>query len=371
MQSTTPRTRVTTAATAHGAARLACIAALALAACQDSVGPAQDEAFETARARGDYAALESVLNGAAVTSFESMSARLSTSASAGANVPGLIGVAAAARPGAPASAGLLLRELQSLDAALPLISPASRGATFVWSAESGDYRKDPTRAGAPANGVRFILYATDPATGQPDPTRERGHADLTDTGSANGPDVALRLVAVYEGITFLNYGLTLVPQAHRGRLDVRGFVRDPEHRVDFEVAVEGSRDGAVGRVDVAFTIGIAARAFRIDGRVRGVENGAGRGEIELTVRHGEHSIRTVVVGDERTIDASFAINGTIFATARGDRANPVIRRPDGSPLSAGEIEALAHIVRLTETILEWVNCLVEPVGGLVALGIVL
>lgn len=351
---------------------MALSAALVLAACQDSSGPVNDAEFDAVRARADYAALESVLNAAAVRSFEATSSRISATTSGGVSVlPLADGISALATPSTRRTgAERLLRDAGAIAAGLPLISPFNRGATFVWDAARGDYAKS-TRSGAPGNGVRFILYATDGATGKPDPARERGYADLVDTGSPTGPDIALRLVAVYEGITFLDYGLTLVARTGGGRLEVTGFVRDAENRVDFDIDVEGARDGASDRVDVTFAIEIEARDFRVVGQVRGVEDGTGRGEVDVTVRHGADSIRTIVQGDGGRIDATFYINGTAFATARGDQANPVIRRPDGSELSALEVEALVHIVRITGTLLEWLGCLVEPVGGLVALAILL
>ena len=262
---------------------MALSAALVLAACQDSSGPVNDAEFDAVRARADYAALESVLNAAAVRSFEATSSRISATTSGGVSVlPLADGISALATPSTRRTgAERLLRDAGAIAAGLPLISPFNRGATFVWDAARGDYAKS-TRSGAPGNGVRFILYATDGATGKPDPARERGYADLVDTGSPTGPDIALRLVAVYEGITFLDYGLTLVARTGGGRLEVTGFVRDAENRVDFDIDVEGARDGASDRVDVTFAIEIEARDFRVVGQVRGVEDGTGRGEVDVT-----------------------------------------------------------------------------------------
>ena len=49
------------------------------------------------------------------------------------------------------------------------------------------------RTGAPANGVRFLLYAVDPVTFQPvEPLVEAGYVDITDLSGGNTQSVGWR-----------------------------------------------------------------------------------------------------------------------------------------------------------------------------------
>jgi hypothetical protein len=57
------------------------------------------------------------------------------------------------------------------------------GTTFVYDGEEGRYVGDPEATGAPANGVRFVLYAIDPAPRRPAEPLQPG---LDVRGSADG-----------------------------------------------------------------------------------------------------------------------------------------------------------------------------------------
>jgi hypothetical protein len=84
-----------------------------------------------------------------------------------------------------------------------LISDSSLGMTFVYDPAQNKYVADPLRTGAPANGIRLILYAAT-SIGEPDVTQETGHADLIDNG-AGVDGIDLRFEVVNEGQTFLDY----------------------------------------------------------------------------------------------------------------------------------------------------------------------
>jgi hypothetical protein len=88
------------------------------------------------------------------------------------------------RAAVPFSAQFVQDYALSGSAAEPVFPPELLGMTFEWSFGEGHYV--PTeRAGAPTNGIRFILYAIDPLSRVPiDPLVETGHLDLTDEGGA-------------------------------------------------------------------------------------------------------------------------------------------------------------------------------------------
>jgi hypothetical protein len=254
---------------------------------------------------------------------------------------------------------------------VPLISDANRGRTFIYDAGLDRYVVA-DRTGAPADGVRFILYATDAAIGRPDASRETGHADLIDRGQSGDARVSLRLVAVSGGRTFMDYAFTADPGDRQGAIAVSGYAQGDADRLDFDIAV-ADRDGADERsLDVDFDLAVAAREFTAAGEVHGVERAAGdHGEIDLLVRHGNDSVGVDAIGTDDAIEASFEVNGSLFATARGGHDRPDIRSADGRELSAAELMALGYIVHLTDSVFMLVECLVEPVGELIGLAIVL
>jgi hypothetical protein len=88
------------------------------------------------------------------------------------------------------------------------IPPGLLGQTLVYDPSTTSYVIDPSRTGAPANGVRFVLYEVHPTSGLPvEPLVEIGHADVVDTGSP--PSVAISItVTAAGGATVLAYDIT-------------------------------------------------------------------------------------------------------------------------------------------------------------------
>ena len=60
----------------------------------------------------------------------------------------------------------LLPKASRINASVAGIPSAVLGTTFVWDLDSGTYVASDL-SGAPAQGVRFILYAINPVTGLP------------------------------------------------------------------------------------------------------------------------------------------------------------------------------------------------------------
>ncbi len=84
------------------------------------------------------------------------------------------------------------------------IPPEVAGKTFEYSA--GSYVAT-GRTGAPANGVRFIIYAVHPVTFEPvEPLNEVGYVQITDLSGSNTQ--AARVAVVSNAITYLDYTVT-------------------------------------------------------------------------------------------------------------------------------------------------------------------
>ena len=102
--------------------------------------------------------------------------------------------------------------------------------------------------GAPANGVRFILYAINPVTGEPvDPLQEVGYADLLDqsTGSSN----SVRVQLVSNNVTYFDYGVTGSSTASSAQVVVDGYVTDGTTRVNFDLNTSAVQTGSEAGLD--------------------------------------------------------------------------------------------------------------------------
>lgn len=252
-----------------------------------------------------------------------------------------------------------------------VISENARGTTFVYDPERMEYVPDPDRAGAPANGVRFILYAVNPVTGQPIVEQEIGWADLLDEGEGEA-GIALRLQVVSEGERFLDYSVRVNGNEGSGTIAIAGFIRNGVDRLDFEIQAAGTSGGGGATFDLNVRLEIAARDFEVEASVSGVEaETGGSGEVELVVRYDGKSVRIEIARTENSLEAAFFINGELFATASGDAEGPEIRGADGQPLSPEEMQALGRILELADNLFNLFGDLMEPAGAIVGLGLAL
>ena len=353
------------------------LAALA-AACEPGTAPDLDAMLDTDAALADYDAVESLLASPDWEGFRALGGRTPFSASPAAveMVAALDGVGA--RGGERAFAAELSGQLASLAAssgapgAAPIISETHRGATFVYDPDTDQYVVDPDREGAPATGVRFILYEVD-AAGLPVVEDEVGHADLVDEGDASAEDVALRLVVVADGRTALDYRTTLDIGLLWGEITVLGFLEGENGvRLDFDIGARSTQSPGGGTLDITFDLSVESRGFFITGSVSGMEEGGeDAGEVQLTVRHRQHAIEVDMTGAAGQLDGVILLNDELFATVSGHADSPTILSADGDPLTFEEQLVLHRVVDTVEDVFDFLEDLVDPVDELIFVGIIL
>ena len=340
--------------------------ALMAGACSDSAtGPSAPGELDTQTANARLDGFESFFQSSEWKSYEALGTRIGPASASASVVPGLEGWAVEAPSGAAGAAEAATRLLVSTQR-IPLISAGSLGTTFAIDPTTGEYAPDPARTGAPANGVRFILYGLLPGTQDPDLSNEIGWVDLTDDG-ASSDGIDLRLTAVAEGVTFLEYGVALSGTETRASLGVDGFLRDGPVQLDFSFAANVSSDGQRHTLDVDATLDVEAEDLHVVLSADGIgveEEAQGTLAFDLRVSYGADSIAIEATGTDRQISAVFRVNGEVFATAEGDPDQPVILGADGEPLSLDEVEVL-------EDVFEFFEHLVEPAGGIIELAVAL
>lgn len=205
----------------------------------------------------------------------------------------------------------------AIDASLVSIPPEVAGKTFVYDEGTAEWVAS-DRTGAPASGVRFVLYAVDAFGDVVSPLVETGYVDLTDLSS--GSELSARLVAVSGGQTKADYSATATGDAGNGTLEVEGFIGTGSQRVDldFTADVTTSGDNVTYALDsrlefpghdVVFDVSLDGTSNEVAGAYTAqleqlIESPNGR--IELA---GEFQPETHLV---------IRVNGDVYATYDGD-----------------------------------------------------
>lgn len=356
------------------------VAALTLTAvaCDPGTSPEMSAELDGEAAREGIEAMRSAMGSDDLSAFRALAGRTPFGASEAA-----IGAVAAMTPveadtGGRAFALDLARRMGAAASAAsaapatgPIISGWHRGSTFVYDPEVDEYRPDLTLKGAPATGVRFLLYEVD-AHGKPILGEEVGYADLVDEGDGSVEDIVLRLRVVQSSETLLDYRTTLDHDATSAALTVDGFLIGDGTRLDFDIAVAAEGSEGTAQIDLDFDLGVAEHDLTVVGHVRGVEEDEeGEGNVELDIRSGADHIGVEMTGSDGILDGTVLVNGAPFALVGGAAGDPVITNPSGDALTLAEIALLHGIVKVVEDVFELVEDLVEPVGAIVLLGLVL
>ena len=128
----------------------------------------------------------------------------------------------------------------AINASLVSIPPEVAGKTYVYDDVAGDWVAS-DRTGAPATGVRFMLYAVDAFGDIVTPLVETGHIDLTDLSS--GGELGARLVAVSGGQTKADYSATATGDEGNGAFEVSGFIGTGQQRLDLDFSADVNTSG--------------------------------------------------------------------------------------------------------------------------------
>jgi hypothetical protein len=249
-----------------------------------------------------------------------------------------------------------------------LIPLDALGKTFVWDVEVDHYVMSDL-PGAPANGVRFVLYAVDPITHDVvEPLVETGYADLTRTSTAT--TVTARVEVYSAGIApvkVLDYSVTVQGPAVAPTFLVDGFARNGTDSLAFELSstlafvaetieldwnAEHAARGVGAHVLTTLTTGGATPNALINGLIAG-PNGSVRIEGQ--------------VFDATGGTISVKVNGELFATITVEQAEdetPVILNAAGDPPTEAEAEMLRMIFHWFARAFVVFASLLAPVGTL-------
>jgi hypothetical protein len=214
------------------------------------------------------------------------------------------------------------------------------GVTFTRNAETLEYEPS-DRTGAPSNGVRFIVYAINPISGQPvTPLQEVGYADVEVSGTDAAPSVRIELVS--GNVTYLDYTVGATIGQTAVTLTVTGFVSNGEDRVNFDLDVHLGEN--VFTIDYTLTVPTRGN-FRLDLELDvNPTDSTVTSSLELRGPHGT----VTIAGSETSSGGSYQVevNGDPFATITMSSSGTVVTGADGEPLTEEELEALQQMYLL-------------------------
>jgi hypothetical protein len=365
----------------HSAKRVLTAAALAVLAVgcgKDSNGP--EAPFDPAGTSSDMSAVGASFESPALASFNAAADEI------GLTTGGSAALALSARPTAALATGGKTSAMRyaaslaktyagraprpSLAVAQAAIPPALLGTTFVWDVSVQHYAASDL-TGAPADGVRFLLYAVNPVTGIPvEPLVEIGYADVATTQTTTS--ASANIVVVSENVTYLDYTARITAaSASTGNIAVSGYVTNGDDRVNFDLdtGVTFTQTTTQTTLDLAldYVLTVPTRGgFRIDleADVSGaLETDTGTYTLDLTARgpHGTVNIAGNATAGGGTFQVR--VNGDLFATidiSAGDTA--VITGKDGGALTAAEEAALEDVFHMFGAGLDFFLQLLDPSG---------
>lgn len=265
------------------------------------------------------------------------------------DVTGLMGDG---RPSAPAD---LVRRLRNagiaLDATnLTSLFPATVvGKTFVYNPNTALYEAS-TRTGAPATGVRFILYAVDPILNTViTPLQEIGYLDFDDQTTA------LHITAVVGGVTYLDYAVSSsINQSASFQLNANGYVTDGSHQVNFTVALSASPSGVT--IDYDITAPASGGAIHLQA--------AGTSSTDLTttltITDGTDTTILKITQSGTALDGTITYNGTVVINIAGTTTQPTFTSASGASLTNAQLAALRALGDFIGNVFNGFNALLGP-----------
>ena len=344
---------------------LALTLAVLAAGCGGGDSNAPDAAFDPAGTSSDIGAIEASFESPAASGFAAAAGAISAvlgespAAAAVRAVPTKALIAGGKPAAGHYSATLAKAYLKPAGGIRPSLSTAAiqeqyLGVTFTYDAEAGYGPSELT--GAPANGVRFIVYAVDPISGVPvQPLVEVGYADIITTETASAATVQIELVSA--GVTFLDYTVGATGSASGATVTVTGFVTNGDDRVNFDLDNHLSSES----LTLDYTLTVPTRdGFRID-----FEGEATDATVTTTLEaRGPHGTVTIS-GTQSTASGSYEVevNGELFATITTSGTGPaVIVGADGEPLTEAELEALGAVFAVFLEGFDFFEDLIDPIG---------
>ena len=323
---------------------LSLVFAIGLAACDDSTNPG--DSFDPSASAADLEAVGSAFNTDVYESLSKMGGDFGGVAAAPALAASVVDagwIVVSSPENWQLYGGEIANALLSRSAAALLSPDTFGGRRYVHKAEGHCHTRD--RAGAPANGIRFILYEVNPITGEPG-TTEIGWVDVMDEST----DLAavVRLSVLSGEIEFINYTVSASGVINSVSLDIDGWVTDGTTQVNFTLNHSIDATFATARAEIDYQIDVPSRDFSVAANmVVEFDAETQAGTITIVASFSQANNNVVVQGsidsqsDSGTLEV--LVNGNLFATITFAGESITVAGPDGNALSQEHAQALRKI----------------------------
>lgn len=272
------------------------------------------------------------------------------------------------RPARPFNAQMMVDPSFAME---PIFPSNFLGTTFEWDDGLGRYAMT-ARTGAPADGVRFILYAVDPFSGEPVvPLNEIGWLDLIDEGNASATQ--LRVLANTGGVDRLDYTVSasyaLLGDVVEATATGAGFISDGTRALVFNLVqtVSFNTVAETMRVDMLYDLRMDDENVRVvvevgsDIDLSASDLGL---DVMLTVTDGGNvTMLDVAVDETENISGSVVHNGQTVALMDGSTSSPMFTDAGGEPLTSAEIAALTEVFDVVDDVFDFVEAIFAPFGS--------
>jgi hypothetical protein len=219
------------------------------------------------------------------------------------------------------------------------------GKTLAWDAQTSGYVVT-NQTGAPANGIRILLYFTNSATGMPFlPVTPIGSLDLTDKSTAQANK--LGVVLTFGQTTVGAYDITLVSSTSSVTATAVGYLQAVagSDRIDFNLhdvlSVSGQSLSLVSTNDITH----AGTSIHVVLNQSDIFSGGA--SLVARVQRGNATIELTGTGDlgNRTgpISGNIKFNNTSVATISGSFEDPAIAGTGGHTFTAEQVDAMLVI----------------------------
>ena len=342
----------------------AAVLALALAACGKDNGPST---FDPQGTSADMAAAQGAFASQQTSSFAAVGAEISTVLN-GSPVVASSAALALSRPSASSVryarqlTGLLARPGRGIQASVAAIPSGVLGTTFVWD-ETNDVYLASSLTGAPASGVRFLLYAIDPVTFRPvEPVVEVGYVDVIDQSTATLTDIRVKVVS--GNVVYLDYDVAVTSSASSGVVTISGFASNGSTQANFDLTNTITQN-AVGLVlSLDYHLDVPSRDLSLNwtATFANISDTQVAVTLDLGISGPNGDVR--LVGTYGASGGTFTVkvNGDPFATVTLEGSTPVITGPDGEPLTPDEEQTLETILDYYDQSLNAFTELLVPVS---------
>lgn len=231
------------------------------------------------------------------------------------------------------------------------IPVSALGKTFVWNTTNLEYEVS-VRTGAPANGVRFVLYEYDIETFSfAQPLVEVGYAEFTRTSNS-------ATARVFNGGTkVVEYTVTVGGTANFPTVSLTGFAGTGANLTNFNLAF-----------GVSATSGNITTTWRTDMPSRGLTTRVAMaiGETQMTfsavIRRGVRKVEMTGTFNLTNFSAllNVKVGDKLFARLNTTMEGTTVTDPDGAPLSAADAETLQRIFEWFESAIDAPDVLLAP-----------